>query len=49
MRAQSCPWVELTHELRRVGSVSSWVGLGRVTQNGPTDNSLQAAQSLAAV
>ena len=27
----SCPWVGLTHGL-------GWVGLGWVTQNGPTDN-----------
>ena len=33
--SQSCPWVGLGW----VGSVSWWVGLDRVTQNGPTDNS----------
>ena len=30
--SQSCPWVGLTHGL-------GWVGLDRVTQNGPMDNS----------
>ena len=34
------PWVWSTRRLGWVGSLSWWVGLGRVAENGPMDNSV---------